>query len=398
MGWIVVLITTLVQAIATFGILTYPVIAPDVAARLELSPSLVGYQISIAYFWAVVSSIYCGPMIQRWGAARTIQLCMVFVAAGCACLSFPNLISILVGSVLIGFSYGLTNPTASHLLVKYSDPNHRNLIFSIKQTGVPFGGILAGLLAPMITVHWGWQWATGVVSICAILFAVTIQPWRHQWDDDRNPQTSLIKRPFEGFEIVWRNKPLRELMPAGLMFSMIQMSLVTFLVTYLVQEVITGKTTSEALITAGYVMAAVQIAGVTGRPIWGWIADRFGDGLAILIMLSIVIIGLSFVTTVISPSWPLTAVYIVFFLFGLSALGWNGVYIASITTLTEPQQVGKVIGVTLAISFAGVFVGPAIFSSLYPVIGSYGTTFGLFAVISLIGGYSVYRSRRLAKR
>ena len=120
MGWLIVLLTTMVQAIATFGILTYPVLAPTIAPQLNLPTSAIGYQISIAYFWAVVSSIYCGPMVQRWGAGRTTQLSMVLVSFGCVGLSFPNIYSILLGSTLIGFSYGMTNPSASHLLVKYS--------------------------------------------------------------------------------------------------------------------------------------------------------------------------------------------------------------------------------------------------------------------------------------
>jgi len=395
MGWLIVLLTTMVQAIATFGILTYPVLAPTIAPQLNLPTSAIGYQISITYFWAVVSSIYCGPMVQRWGAGRTTQLSMVLVSFGCVGLSFPNIYSILLGSTLIGFSYGMTNPSASHLLVKYSNPARRNLIFSIKQTGVPIGGILAGIISPAISVHWGWQWATGTVAICAFIFALSIHPLCHLWDDDKDPFASLTKKPFDSFVIAWNNRPLRNLLPTGFLFSVVQMCLITFLATYLVQEVLIREKLEEALIIAGFIMALVQISGVCGRLIWGWLADRFDDGLAILILLSIIIAGLFLLTAFIDPSWSKIAIYVVFILFGLTVLGWNGVYIASIVNMIEPKNVGKVTGASLAITYGGVFIGPAAFSSLYPLMGSYGTTYGFLAVVSFGGGYCLYRSRRL---
>ena len=393
MGWQIVLLTTMVQAIATFGILTYPVLAPNIAPQLNMPTSAIGYQISIAYFWAVVSSVYCGPMVKRWGAGRTTQLSMVLVSLGCAGLSFPNIYLILLGSTLIGFSYGMTNPSASHLLVKYSNPDRRNLIFSIKQTGVPIGGILAGLISPAISVNWGWQWATGTVAICALIFAISIHPLCRLWDDDKDPSVSLIKKPLDGFMMVWNNQPLRNLIPTGFLFSVIQMCLVTFLVVYLVEEILIHDT--KTLIVAGFIMALVQVSGVCGRLIWGWVADCFGDGWAILIFLSFMMASLSLIMVFIDPSWPKLVVYIVFILIGLSSLGWNGVYIASIVGLIDAKQVGKITGASLAITYAGVFVGPAIFASLYAIIGSYGETYGLLAIVSVAGGYCVYRSRRL---
>ena len=142
-------------------------------------------------------------------------------------------------------------------------------------------------------------------------------------------------------------------------------------------------------------MALVQVSGVCGRLIWGWVADRFDDGWAILIVLSFVIAILTIIMVLIDPSWPMFSVYIIFIAIGLSALGWNGVYLASIVGLIDAKQVGKVTGASLAITYGGVFVGPAIFSSLYPLIGSYGQTYGLLAAVSLLSGYCVYRSRRL---
>ena len=66
----------------------------------------------------------------------------------------------MFGSALaLGLGYGLLTPSASHLLARFAPAERRNLIFSLKQTGVPFGGIGAALITPAIAVTFGWRWA-----------------------------------------------------------------------------------------------------------------------------------------------------------------------------------------------------------------------------------------------
>ena len=43
-----------------------------------------------------------------------------------------------------------------------------NLMFSLKQTGVPIGGVLSGVIVPPLTLYAGWQAA---FAVCAVLIA-----------------------------------------------------------------------------------------------------------------------------------------------------------------------------------------------------------------------------------
>jgi hypothetical protein len=51
-----------------------------------------------------------------------------------------------------GLGYGPITPASSQMLARTTDPRHYALVFSIKQTGVPLGGVVAGLLVPPLAL------------------------------------------------------------------------------------------------------------------------------------------------------------------------------------------------------------------------------------------------------
>ncbi len=275
----ILVVTIAVQALATFTTLSLAAIAPDVASGLGVSAELVGFQVSLIYFGAAAMSTVAGFQLRRWGPVRVSQASLIFCAAGAALAVVPTLAAIAVGSLIIGFGYGMTNPAASELLLRLIPAGRRNLIFSIKQTGVPIGGVLAGLTAPTISQSFGWQWAPAVAAISCFLLVLLIQPLRAAWDTSRDPTARFGERPFDAITEVWQSRPLRWLSVSGFFYAAVQLTLATFVVTLLVTDAGFG------LVEAGAVLALIQAAGVAGRVVWGWIADRTGRGLTALIIM-----------------------------------------------------------------------------------------------------------------
>ncbi|EWY39095.1 hypothetical protein N825_08815 [Skermanella stibiiresistens SB22] len=377
---VVLATVTLVQALGTMGMLSFSVIAPSAARSLGVGAELVGFQISLAYVAATLCSAPSGTVVRRWGAVRVSQAALLFCGAGTAVAATGHLALAAVGSILIGVGYGLTNPSASHLLFRFTPPHRRNLVFSIKQTGVPLGGIAAGLLLPRVTEASGWPVALLTVSVAAVALAVALSLVRPRWDADRQPGLELRADMTEGPRMVWREKPLRFLSVTAFCFSGLQLCLVTFLVTLLVTEL------GYSLIFAGTVAAVAQAAGAVGRIVWGWIADRLNNALAVLIMVAITSGLACGFTAVVDPSWPIPLVLVLFVGFGLSAIGWNGVFLAEVARLAPLGTVGTATGGALAFTFAGVALGPTVFAGLYTVVGSYTTMFifpGLMMLVSL---------------
>ena len=145
------------QAIGTMATVTLPAVAPEVAASFGVPSSLIGYQVSLLAAAMLVSLVFGGNLSNRWGATRVQQVGLALLVAGCIIATGPHVAFFFVSAVSLGLGYGLLTPSASHLLMRFTPASRRNLLFSLKQTGVPFGGIGAALMAPAVATAFGWR-------------------------------------------------------------------------------------------------------------------------------------------------------------------------------------------------------------------------------------------------
>ena len=375
----VVVATTWVQALLAFAVLTPPAIAPALGSALGLPSSSVGYWVSLVYGAAMMSALMGGQIVRRFGAGRTSQAGAAMCGLGAALAMAAWLPAMAVAALLIGGGYGLVNPASSHLLAKVAKPHNRNLLFSIKQTGVPIGGTLAGLLTPRVAVAFGWEAAMALLVALSVLTVVALQPARAGWDADRDASMSLRGNPFAGLVTIWRRPAVRWLSISAFFYAFVQLCVTTFMVALLVAE------GGYALIAAGMVLSVTQVAGILGRLAWGWLADKVLGSVLALAMMGVLMVAAALLTSALDPGWPLWAVYCTLILFGGSAIGWNGVFLAEIARTTPLEQISRVTGASLFFTFGGVLVGPAGFAMVHGVIGDYRSTYGLLAVIAAAG-------------
>lgn len=392
--WIWVLgLATAVQALTTLSLLTLPAIAPEVSRRLDIPAAYAGYHISVAYAVATVTSlVFSGTAVHRWGACRTSQIGLLLAACGSLLSTVPSLPVMALGSCVIGLASGLPNPSAAHLLMRFTDARRRNLIFSIKQTGVPLGGVLAGLAAPSIALQFGWRWAPAAAAVAALAAAAALQPLRARLDDDRKPAAPFTASPAHGLGMVARERPLLWVAVTGALLGVLQLSFVTFLVTLLVAEA------GFSLLAAGFVLAASQIAGVSARPVWGWLADRIADGPFVVGLLAAASAAAALVASAITPEWPQLATLALFVLLAATAMGWNGVLLAEVARLAPPGEAGTATGVNVAIFYVGALAGPSLFALAHGQIGRYTTTLGLFAGVAAAAAVTALLARAAERR
>lgn len=378
--WTVLIATMATQSFTTLCSMSLSAIAPDAARGLGLPASLVGYQVAMVYTGAMLSSLIGGAVVNRFGPARSSQIALWLAALGCLFTATLGLAGVMIGAMVIGLGYGFTNPAASLLLSRAAIGSRSNLIFSIKQCGVPIGGMLAGLLLPPITLLLDWRAAIITCLLICLLWSLVLQRYRGRWDMERNPGSPLFAAPLEGLRLIWGHRILRWLALASLAYTAVQLSLTGFLVTYLVTEI--GMT----LVVAGGVLAVVQICGAVGRISWGWVADLLQSGLRAMILNGAIAIPASFAVAAISSDWPILAVWLAAGLFGFCAVGWNGVFVAVIARQAPPGSIGHATSGVLFITFAGVLVGPSALSLLHDQAQiSYAAGYMLMAGVTLLG-------------
>ncbi|MBC7780672.1 MAG: MFS transporter [Proteobacteria bacterium] len=382
-------ITTLVQIVTVMIAHSMVVIAPAMAGVLAVDPALIGFQVSLVYGGAMIAVIFGGRLVQRFGACRTQQYCLALSALGAFGAMVPNVAVVALASLLMGIGTGPTTPASSHALNRFTDPANRNLLFSLKQTGVPLGVVSAAFLMPSTTLAVGPQWAFATVATIALLSIAVLAPARATWDDDRTPGVRLVQDPLGGLPVVWRHPVLRGLSLAAFFYAFTQLCVTSFTVTMLVTEFGVG------LVQAGLLLSLVQLSGVVSRVLFGIYADRLGSALKPLALIGCATAVMCAITALLGPGWPRTGLYLLLVCLGASAVGWTGMFIAEVARVAPKGQVGIATSGAIAFNFLGILCGPALFAVAYGFVGSYAQTFGLLTLVALIGVAILLKTRRV---
>ncbi|WP_372623153.1 MFS transporter [Falsiroseomonas sp.] len=378
--------TTLAQVLATMAVYGLPVLAPMAARDLGVGAEMVGTQVAIVYAAASVTSMAFGRLPARLGPARCTQLALGAGAAGAAAVALGGLPGVAAGSVLLGVAYGLTSPPATLVLSRLAPPARRNMVFSIKQMGVPVGGTLAGLLLPSAALLLGWHGALATVAVVLAAAALGLGVFRRPWDAARDAAPEAGAQ-LGALAALRSGRGLMALAVMGASFSAVQLSLGAFAVTMLVQEFGWGA------VAAGAAAAAVQASGAAARLLWAVLADRARSGLALLAA-----IGLGTAAAALAMPlalhWPAAAVLLLLCLFGACAAGWTGIAMAEVARRAPPGAAGAATGGVLSVTFTGVVLGPLIFAAAVSLLGSYATAFALIAALPLAGAAVAWGAHR----
>lgn len=409
----VTLRTAVLAAVAMLGLQTLSsmsqavpsVLAPVAALDMRLQPSGVGVMVGLSYLGGMISGLSAGVFTARLGAWRVCQIAGLICAlalvgmalSGGLAVMFPGvpatLLSLLLimSSVLTGLGIGMINPVSSQILFHASPAELRSFIFSIKQTGVPAGAVLAGTLLPALLLMVSWEWATLALALLLAAYSilmifmgleksVPLPPAQDPAGRGNGPMRIGLADLIGPVKLVWSQPALRELGIVSLCFSSNQLAFTVFLVSYLKIEI------GLSLVTAGLVYAIAQGVGVIGRIVWGVSADLWVTPRTQLGLLGIVGGASAIGVALISPQWTVPVIAVVCAISGATAVSWNGVFLSELAGNSPPGSIATVTGGAQVFMFMGALVGPALFSMIVTASGSYAPGFAVFAVAPMLAG------------
>jgi len=383
--------TLIAQVVSSFASMTVPLLGPPLMARAGLAPESIGL-VSATTSAGICWFLACGgPLLNRHGAIRTLQIGLACVALGLLVLSQPLGLLGLLGALAIGFGVAPNTPAGSQVLNRTAPPRHRTLIFSVKQAGVPLGGMLAGLLVAPLAASQGLPTALAAVVAAVLLAMLAIQPFRRRLDGPPGPAQPGWARALLSPSVLVRSvgslrahRTLPLLTALGTSFSIVQACLGGFIATYVITR------HGASLAEAGLPVAVMQGASLTGRIVLGWVGDRVaGRALALLTAQAIAASAsvLLLVTVAGDGGW---ALYACVAAAGITAFGWNGVHMAELARVAPPRLVGEVTSAANLFGFLGSVGGPLGFTLVVGWSGSYALAFALaagqlavFALVSL---------------
>ena len=364
-----------------------PIVAPAALPDLGVPPSYVGLFVAIYSVAKIVVTVGCGNFIRRYGGIRISQVGQWLIFAGLALAASGNVWVFALTAVLLALGTGAGTPASSQILSAYSPPKLAPIVFSIKQTSVPIGLSLGGVLIPFLEEQAGWQVSLLVFGGLSALFALAMQPLRKTIDADRDPNQSLSLGDLgKNLLVVWRNTGLRLLAITMFSFVGLQITYMTYIVLYLTQ------TLGFSLTEAGGLYGAAMAASIPTRILWGFVASsRIGPS-RVLGGIGVGMAVASVLTGLYAPGWAYWQLFAVAALVTSTALGWQGVLLSEIARLSPPGQVGLATGGVLAFSAMGQVVLPLIFSGILQATGSYSYGFFVLCVPALAAGLVLYIS------
>jgi len=390
--------TLLMQAVASGLGQTLPVIAPLLTGAAGLRPESIGPLNAVGAAGTVLFLLFGGALLARLGPVRALQAGTAASAFGLLLAGFGTLPALVLAALLLGLGYGPTPPAGSRILAATAPPEHRTLIFSVKQAGAPLGGTVAGLAAAPIATAWGWQAAVLAAVAASLLAALAIQPLRAELDAEREPARAISLRAILGrgnllapFAAMRLDPLLLPLSCLGLAYAVAQGCLFAFCVTWLVEARGLG------LVAAGTVFAAMQAAGIVARIALGWLADRTGEAPRNLVVQAFCAAAMLVALTLLPAGAPFSLLLALAAANGFLSASWNGIVMAEVARLAPPDRIAEATSGSTLLVFLGYIAGPAAFAALVPVFGGWDMPFRLVAAqlaLAAFGMALLLRRRR----
>jgi MFS family permease len=363
---------TWLQALVALALFAPGAVAPT--ANLDV-PSLSMFATAV-FAVGVLTSFWTGGLINRVGSLRMASLCAAAVAASMAFAALGSSSPLFLAGLCLGLAFGPETPASAALLGRLVTDERRALVFSVRQTGNQIGAMLGSLVLPAIAISLAPQWsyaAVGASAICGILVFEWMRP----------AYADLVQAPQQlgmraRLALVSSDRRIAALACASIPFCGMQLALNTYFVTLGVREL------GLSHIEAGAALACAQAGGLLGRLGWGFLAMRIDSARLILVGLGLGMALCAVTFGVWGDVLGKSGQYALAAAFGLTASGWNGVFLAEVARLAPQDRIGETTGAVLTASYAGLLVTPVLISAIESFAGLAGAFVGL-AILAVCG-------------
>ena len=173
----------------------------------------------------------------------------------------------VIAVIFIGAAQGPINPASAHVLAARVPREWFGMVFSLKQTGVPIGFALAGLIFPLLLHLVGWRGASLIAAAAAVATALVVELLRPSLDTvvtAGKPSVGI----WRSVRFVFAHRALRVLGLSAIVYVIAQHTFTFYLVTYLYEHC------GLSIAQAGFLLSASQIVGTAVRLVSGGMSDR----------------------------------------------------------------------------------------------------------------------------
>jgi MFS family permease len=339
-----------------------PVLAPEIAAERGWNAAVIAFYPTVVYITALLISFQVPGLLVRMGGMGLGLACVAISAAGVLMLLPRYAAAAALASVAIGCATGAMNPASAQVLGPLTTARNAALVMSIKQTGVPLGGVVAGALVPILARQNGWRGADVELAAMGVAVVAVLLP-TVRWLNGAAAVRPVAFRPLDPVKRLLAMPGMPTLLIASVTFNGMQLCLRSFFTIYLVAHLRLG------LVAAGLAFSASQVAGMVGQVVWAAVSDRLLSVHAVMAIIGLLMTAASLCTAAMTPQWPLGAVIPVAAVYGVSAAGYIPVLLGEVARRSPSGQTGTLTSGAQLFPLGGSILGPLAFGGVAAVLG-----------------------------
>lgn len=363
-------LSLVVQTMISLFAASVPVLAPAIAADTGWNVDLITFYGPILYLAAFLFSFQVPNILGRVGGMGLGLICVAVSAIGLLFLLPANLLLAVTAPLALGAANGGMNPASAQILGPRTTTRTAGLIMAIKQTGVPLGGVLAGVTVPLFVLRLGWRLTVLWLALAGLGLVLALLP-TVSWLNGAKILKPKTFRPFEPAKQVMALDGMRSFIIAAMTFVALQQCLRSFLTVYMVHSV------GLSLPVAGLAFGASQASGIAGQIIWAVAADRVLRPHTVMATIGVLMSVAAGLTAMCTAQWSTAAVITLSALFGLTAAGFIPVVLGEVARRSPPAQIGAMTAGANIFLIASMLVAPLAFGAIAAALGYSAAFFAL---------------------
>lgn len=366
------------MASATFALIVFGVLSAEIIETFGVARWQVGALVTASSLTGGLVSPRLGSWTDRLGARRAALATLAVSALSLMLVAIAPLYLLLVGAALVtGIAQAGSNPATNKLISLHVRPGRRGTITGVKQSGVQMGSFVGGLLLPVGAAAWGWRGAVAAAAfVPLVLLAIaagTISP---------DPPTAAADHADGGGPLP---PIIRRLAVYGFLLGAGGTAVFTYLPLYAREAL---GFSGEA---AGVAVALLGAAGITGRIVWGRVAEKRLGSKRVLSTLASLAVSAALLLAA-GPVLGGAVVWLAALLTGASASAWNAVGMLAIIQTVPAAMTGRGSGVVLFGFLAGLGLGAPAFGWSVDRLGVYTPGWMVVAALFALGWIVVVRA------
>lgn len=396
-GWVIVFTgTAILFSCLGLGRFALGMLLPSMGNSLGLSYSQMGLIGTGNFVGYMVSVVMAGMLARAMGARPTIVLGLILVGGSMAlisqAMSFPGVMALYVAT---GIGTGLANVPLMGLVSHWFLKQTRGRAAGTMLSGNGLAIVFSGFFVPWVNTTLGSEgWRTGWMTMGIISLGVALAAALLLRNDPREMgllplgENGQGQGSAPGTGVIAQTRSHRwTMIHLGGIYSFFGATYVvyaTFIVTALVNERGFGEG------TAGNFWAIVGGLSVFSGPLFGWLSDRLGRRIGMMVVYTLFTISYALV----AANLPDPFLYASIAIFGLAVWSIPTIMSAAVGDYMGPVQAVKAFGFITLFFGAGQITGPAVAGFLADATGTFHIAFWLCALLTALAVILTYFLRQ----